>query len=367
MENIRTIRQIRRRAQPIARCGAGSAKPVKKRTPRNHRNGFLNHSFQPFWMFNGNKARAENEFFRSLENICAYYDLLLPDVTGLSFPQNIYRSWEVTAARIKAIDNQLDCIIIKDELHVGTLGTIRRYDTDMTLYYIPCKPLWNWVQQSQQQDIAELVMVIFAYLNQVVQIPFYTEQYSFLKGQYEYIDEMINQDMVDEEEEMEYRQQQLDELYILQSAGMHLYREIIKPHWLEQMETIALKYSHAEKRDNDWALLAIEFVQLYQNYPNRSFFDNIHPELFNPEIMERISADQYISFYWSANDSLNDTLFDMINCSFQEIGVTDEPTAVELFDTLTGKKSENFGFETRLFPLINRLCELLSNYDDDEH
>ncbi|SDE35082.1 hypothetical protein SAMN05216464_105312 [Mucilaginibacter pineti] len=365
METIRTIQQVNRKPRPLTRCRAGSAQPVKKRTTRINRNGFLTHTFQPFWAYEGNKARAEKEFFRSLENICTYYDLLIPDVTGLTFPQNIYRSWEITAERIKAIDKHLDCIILQDDTFTATLATVRQFDTGMTLYYIPVKPLWNWVQQAKQQALSEIVIAIFAYLYQVVQVPFYTEQSSYLHHQYHYLDEMINEDMENDEEEDAYRREQLDELYTLQNAGIHLLRQISDPQQLTNMDTLVLNYSKAEKCDNDWAILAIEFVQLYNNYPDRSFFDHIRPDFCHPEIEERIHADQYMSFYWSGNDCLQESLFCMIDSEFQEAGITDEPTAVEVFDTLTEKKNENFGFETRLLALINRLCQLLTHHDND--
>jgi hypothetical protein len=365
METIRTIQQVNRKPRPLTRCGAGTAQPVKKRATRINRNGFLTHTFQPFWAYEGNKARAEREFFRSLANLCTYYDLRIPDVTGLTFPQNIYRSWETTAERIKAIDQQLDCIILKDEQHEATLATIKQFSTGMTLYYIPVKPLWNWVQQAQQQALSEVVIAIFAYLHHVAGVPFYTEQGSYLHQQYNYLEEMINEDMQNDEEEDAHRQEELNELYTLQNAGIHLYRKIIIPQTLEQMEDLILKYSKSETCNPDWAILAIEFLQLYQNYPTRSFFDNIRPDLCHPEIEERVYAEQYISFYWSGNDCLQDSLFCMIDSEFQESGITDEPITVELFNTLTEKKDENFGFETRLLALINRLCELLNKHDND--
>jgi len=365
MENICTIRQIQRTTRQAARCRADAAQPFKKRTIRNHGNGFLTHSFRPFWAFEGNRVGAEREFFRSLENICTYYDLRIPDVKAFSFPQNIYRAWEITSERITAIDKNLDCIILKDEQHTATLATIRQFNTGHTLYYIPVKPLWKWVRQAKNQDLAEVVIGIFAYLQQVVQVPFFTEPDSYVQQQYSFLDEMLREDMENEKDEDAYRQEQLDEIFTLQNAGQHLYRKISDPQQLIEMEAIVLNYSQIENCHKDWAILAIEFVQLYHNYPERTYFDNIRPDLFHPEIEERIYADQYISFYWSGNDCLQDSIFEMINCDFQEKGVTDEPIAIELFDTLTEKKSDNFGFETRLFALLNRLCELLNKYDHD--
>ncbi|MBS1527513.1 MAG: hypothetical protein JST19_17835, partial [Bacteroidetes bacterium] len=351
-----------------------------KRTAGNDRNGFLTHTFQPFWACYVNKERAEKEFFCSLSNICQYYDLNVPDVSNEAYPQNIYKAWQVTAERIQHIDKKMDCIILKDKRHVASIATVRQFSTDMTLYYIPARPLWNYVQTAKMQPLAEVVISIFAYLHQVAKIDWFTEPGSYLGGQYNYVEEMIHEDEYDYEikdddtvdpisdEDKAFRELQLGEIFTLKNAGHHLYRKIGDSETLTRMEEIVLDYSHNETRDNDWAILAIEFVQLYREYPERSFFDNIHPELYYPEIEERVIPDQYISFYWSGRDSLNDTIFDIINCELQEKGVTDEPITVEVFDILENKGTDNFGFETRLLALINRLVDLLNNndYDNDE-
>jgi hypothetical protein len=378
VEQLCTIRRVRRQAKSFTRCCTSKAKPIAKRTNGNDRNGFLTHTFQPFWACYVNKERAEKEFFCSLSNICQYYDLQVPDVSNETYPQNIYHAWQVTAERIQHIDKKMDCIILRDKQHVASIATVRQFSTDMTLYYIPARPLWNLVQSAKMQSLADVVISLFAYLHQVVKIEWFSESDTYLGGQYNYVEEMIHEDEYDYEineddsinpikdEDKAFRELQLGELYTLKNAGQHLYRKISNSDTLNRMEETVMNYSHDEQRDNDWAILAIEFVQLYREYPERSFFDNIHPELFYPEIEERVHPDQYISFYWSGRDCLNDTVFDIINCELQEKGVTDEPITLEVFDTLEKKGTDNFGFETRLLALIDRLIELLNKYDYDD-
>ena len=365
MENLCTVRQLRRKTKPSARCRRNTAQPFKKRTSRNGGNGFLNHTFKPFWLFDGNTERAETEYFRSLKNICKYYDLQIPDVSGLSFPQNIYQSWQVTNERVKAINKKLDCIILKDEAHEAVLATINQFDTGRTLYYIPVKPLWKWVSDVGQQPVADVVTAIFAYLYQVVQIPMYSDYNTFLADQYRYVEDMINEEIYeDDAEEKAYKEEQLTELSMLQNSGIKLGRLMDEKERLEQMEDTILNYANAEVRDNDLAILAIEFVKLYKAYPNRNMFDSIRPDLYYPEVNERIKADEYISFYWSGDDMVIETVMSMIDCSFQEMGITDEPIDVVLFDNPDLAEQECFGFESRFFPLLDRLCIFLNQYDN---
>jgi hypothetical protein len=138
----------------------------------------------------------------------------------------------------------LSCIIAEDEKHIATLATVKRYDTGMTLYYIPVRPLWQWMQSGQGNGITELITGIFAYLEQVVKIPFYTEQ-AVISHQYETLEQWVNDD---QEEEEPYRQKQLDELYTMQNAGQKIYMQIIKPENLTQFENVVHQFQPTE----DW-------------------------------------------------------------------------------------------------------------------
>jgi hypothetical protein len=288
--------------------------------------------------------------------------LQLPGCINSSFPQNIYHTLQDVKSQLENKNEKLDCIILKDEKHTATLVTVKRYDTGMNLYYIPVRPLWYWVQSSQGQRLAELILAVFAYLEQVVKIPFYTEPGSYVGSQYEIIEQWVNEEQEDEP----YREKQLDELYTMQNAGLKLYAQINNPNRLQQFESTVLNFQATESWEQDWELVAVDFLHLYKQYPERSVFDHIHPDLLYPENEDHIYADQYISFYWSGEDCFTDTFFEMIGGHFQEIAYMDEPMRVTLFDTLPEKASPDFDFETRLFDLIGRLCKLLNDYDYEE-
>jgi hypothetical protein len=364
MENLQTVRKLRRKIEPTARYRRNAAQSIKKRTLRTGDHGFLSHVFKPFWLFDGNIERAETEFFRSLQHLCQHYDLLLPNVADLSFPQNIYQSWATIAEQVKAVDKKLNCIILKDNDHEAVLATTTQYDTGRTLYYIPVKPLSKWIDEGKHAQVADVVTAIFAYLYQIAQVPMYAEFGTFLSEQYSYLEDMINEDMnEDDKEEMGYKEEQLGELFTLKNKGIHITRVMADKSRLQSMEDTVLAYANAEERDNDLAILAIEFVQLYKAYPERSIFDAIRPDLYFPEVNERIRVEEYISFYWSGSDSVVESLMSMIDCSFQEMGITDEPIDLVVFDTSEIYKVQSFGFESRFFPLLDRLCTFLNQYD----
>jgi hypothetical protein len=362
MEATTAIRTINTNVRPLARRKRSTAQPIKKRALMPDQNVFLKHRFLPFWHYGGNKIRAEREFQNSLSILCDYYGLTVP-YKGGNFPQNIYTTWQTVISDLKAVDPKLSCIVAEDESHIATLATVKRYDTGMTLYYIPVRPLWQWMQSGQADSITELIIGVFAYLEQVVKIPFYTEQASYLAMQYETLEQWINDDQEEEEPE---RQKQLDELYTMQNAGIKIYAQIINPENLKAFENVVQNFQPAEDWQKEWQLLGLEFLQLYCQYPDRSVFDHIQSDLLYPHDEDRICADHYISFYWSGNDSIQECLFEMIDNQFQEIAYIDEPAHVQLFDAKPEKTTLDFDYENRLFDLLDKLSRLLNKYDHEQ-
>lgn len=355
--------------RPSARCERNKAQPAKKRTHRANGNGFLSHYFQSVWGVEGNRERMVREYFNSLTNLCNYYGLPYPAVTGMAFPQNIYQSWKEIADKITGLDEHSHCMILEVENKRAVIGVVKTFNLN-GLYYIPVRSYWRWSKCAEQQRVAELITVIFAYLHQVVEIPFYAENGSFMNGEYEVLEQWLSEaedEGQDDAEEKQWREEREDTMYELRQAGNHILRLIQNPDYLNRMEEVVTGYQHRDNWELEWELLGVEFLQLYRQYPKRSLPDCIHTDLVYPDEDERISCYQYTGFHWSNKDCFADELDDMINCSFQEIAVMDEPTAVQLFDKMPTHLTTDFDFETRLFGLIERLRDLLDDYDHEEY
>src|SRR6185437_5326109 len=91
-----------------------AAQSFKKRTAGTNVNGFLRHTFQPVWLYEGEQATMEREFFNSLSNLCQFYDIVVPLTTNVSFPQNIYQSWQEVAGRLEKRDKGIICMIVSE-------------------------------------------------------------------------------------------------------------------------------------------------------------------------------------------------------------------------------------------------------------
>jgi hypothetical protein len=368
MENTSTIRGTGGSTRPLARCKRSQPQSVKKRTNRADRNGFLNHSFLPVWSYVGNRERLVREFNNSLTNLCGYYGLAMPCV-NLPFPQNIYQLWRIVSAGINDVHKTYHCMIVADKGKRAVLAMVKTFQLK-GLYYIPVRAYWRWVKCAEQQRIAELLTVIFAYLHQVVEIPFYAENGSFMDSQYDALEQWLSEaedEGQDDAEEKEWREHRENTIYELRQAGNHILRTIQNPENLQRMEQVVTGYHHRDSRELEWELLGIEFLQLYLQYPKRALPHCIYTDLVYPDEEERINCYQYTGFHWSNRDCFADEIDDMINCSFQEISVMDEPVTVQLFDKMPPKETNDFDFETRLFALMERLRDLLDDYDHEEH
>jgi hypothetical protein len=366
METASAIRKIHKQAKRPTGRQSGYPQPHPERTAGISTHGFLNQSFLPFWaMTFGDYAETEKQFFQSLTNLLNLYNITHPAMDGVVYPQNVAEAYEYVCDKLKKADSNAECLILRDELHPAVLATIKRYDTRQTLYYIPVHGLWQIINCARLQPLADLLLCICAYLYQVADIPFFRDPSSYLYYEYEIIGDWIDEDEGEIEEE--YITEQRNDLAFMADAGDRILQVIAQESTLEQLELRIDAYCHWEQCRKSVVELARDFLALYRQYPKRSIMDNIHPDLFEPEYSEHTRAEQYISFYWSGYDTINDQLFEIINNELQENGSIEEPLSIQLFDTPQGTISDNLDFENRLFGLIDRLCDLLIPYDYAEH
>jgi hypothetical protein len=361
METAPAIRRIYLKPRPLARCKRNTAQPFKKRTAGLNRNGFLNHRFMPFYGIDfENWQHAEKEFFSSLENLCNLYGWAKPEVSGLPFPQNIDVAFQ---AILKIKTDGLTCVIIKDQQHEATLATIKTFNTGYHLYYIPVRPLWKMLQIKEQQPLAEMLCSVFSYLYQVIDIPFYGEE-GHLGYSYETLKDWIENDSDGEDDH--YRDMQLRDLDDLEDAGNKFLPILSRPFEPIQLQGFIEVYRENDLWDMEMEEVAKEFLSLHKDYPDYSIRDRVVSDLLYPDESERVTVDQYLSFYWSGYDTLTDTLFDMVNTDLQEKGYQEEPVSVQWFDKPQEQEQHEFDFETRLFSLVDKLTGLLNDLDDGQ-
>jgi hypothetical protein len=362
METASIIRQPRRAVRSSAGRKGSTAKPIKKRTAGTHRNGFLNHSFNPFWgIAFKDWMLAEREFFVSLENLCSLYGWIKPDVSGLSFPDNIHEAYKkVVAQQNRAFD--LEVKICQDKEHDCCLATAKTFNTNYHLYYIPVRAVWKMRGVKDEQCQYQLLIAVFAYFYLVAGIPFYNEP-GTIDGNYDTIKNWLDEE--NDEQEEPFRERQRNELKLLKLAGDVLQPEIQRTFSLKELETCLANYQQGENCDTQLIEVVYEIIKLIKDYPKRAIKETMHYEDEKGD-NDTIYWEQYISFYWSGEDCLSETLYQMVNDEFQEMGYQEEPMNLQWFDKPQEKACHVFDYEPRLFSVINRLAELLNDYDYEE-
>lgn len=360
------IRSVHSAVRPPARCKAGAGQRIKKRTAGAHRNGFLSHAFSgfqavPFTDFN----RSEMAFFASLKNLCRLHGWHAPDVSGVPFPQNIAKVMAELSGR--SFDGAA-CMLLQEKGNPAKLATVKTFDTQYRLYYIPVRPLWKMKENPQQQAQFNLTRAVFSYLYNTVTIPYFREP-CYLDNTYDALEnwiQEIDREEIADEEDKAFRSRQLREFKVMQQEGDALMPAIRQAVSLDEWRQLLRDFKVQDKWDSNFLEVAAELYKLAFDYPNRNIRHSMHFDLVETGGEDMIYWENYLSFYWSGEDSLNEMLFEMVNSELQEMGYQEEPMAIQWYDKSIEKVSYDFDFETRLFGLLNELTALLNDLDNEE-
>ncbi len=358
MEYISGTRPLRKRHQSPSRCGSSKNEQIKKCTGRTYGNGFLNHSFQPFWgIAIASLGKTEREFFNSLSNCCNCYGFEMPDVAALPFPLNVNAAFKAIEEKLNAINEA--CIIISDKKEKAAIATAKVFDTGHTLYYIPVRPLYHLMQDEQQKPLADVLIAVFNYLYNIAGISYFRKS-GYLSNIYETMEDWIDNDDEDEQ----YRVGQKQEMNLLKTAGDSIFSLINKPFKIEHAKYLLEQYEKSTGFNIEMYDVCDSLLQLSIDYPNRSIKQNLNTIFLGGDGEEYIYIEQYVSFFWSSYDELCECLFDMVNNELNEMSEMEEPMSLQIFDEPCQQRRYDFDFETRLFNGINNLTEQLNFYDE---
>jgi len=301
-----------------------------------------------------------HEFFNSLANLEKLYGFLAERDDKLSYPQNIITSFKSATGQMEKISN-LKLAIMRGEGHTATVATVKDFDTRTTLYYIPVEPLFDLLKDNSRVEPAELLLSVFAYLYQVHHVPYYAEKGNYMHYIYKTLEDWI---LADFEEESEQADAHLDHFAYLNHSGNELLEKISDPAQLKLLSTRLSAFKPQSKAETELLETAKQAYDLFSKYPSRSVLEAVRYDILPPEAYEDsqcISPDQYISFYWSSEDSLYDELWQTINEQLAEYSMIAEPSALQYFDKPQKKTYHNHDFETRFFDLLNGLADTLND------
>ena len=340
--------------QDAGSCGSDQeATFFRPAEPADH--GFLSYSFLPLLAEEHDelqeREKAEKEFFQSLDHLADLYQFDLPQERNEVYPYNITLAYQHATARMKKIRPELSLIVVQDEHHTACLATTKIFDTSSASYYINVRPLHLLLQKKESKETAALLLSLFAWLHQVVKVPWYTDKRTYLFYCYRIINEWIKKK---------------PDKDIALKAGTGIYKKIVLPKHIEMFASRVNGFTPVDAWERSLHLLSREALRLCTKYPGHSVFSMVKNSLLEQD-RERACLEQYLSFFWDEKDMLYQSMIGYVNTGLEKMDTIDGPMAIQLFDKPQQQEQHDLDFAEQLFALVEELVQLLNRFDHEEY
>jgi hypothetical protein len=304
-------------------------------------------------------AKMQSDFYTSLASLTEHYHIVPIPTCHFEYPYNVALAlWDLEEKLKKSVGNFSELRLLQDS-HRTYLLSEEKFNTGTTLYYIPTHPIYQMLKDPKYKKNAHLLLSVCTYLYHIVGIPHYREQGSYLYWLYE-----IHREWTEQDEDREENGRYMREFDKSELIGDWLGQKIFSPMNLTFFEKRLNTFKCSDTFDNESMEVAKKAFDLYSDYPNESIFRNapLHDRDEDDDMQsESIGMEKYISFISDTKGWLYECIEESINNEFNEYGSMDEPTILKPFDA-SELTSTNLDFESRLFVLLDGLCELLYNY-----
>lgn len=368
----RTAQRVYALDAKTQRLGRGAERQMPLSSCADATDGFLTVSFLPK-LYQGETARAcqesvkmQSDFYASLDRLTAHYGVSPMPTLHLEYPYNMALAlWDLEQKLKNSVANFQEVRVLQDGSKTYLVSE-EKYSTGTTLYYIPTHPIYQMLKDPERKKNAHLLLSACSYLYHIAGIPYYREQGSYLYWLYEMHREWTEQDEDREENERYIREFDKAE-HIGDCIGQKIF-SLMNLHFFEKRLNAFKSRDAFDKQCLD---IGKKAFAIYTDYPSESIFRNapLYEEDEDEDTeTESIGMEKYISFISDTKGWLYESIEESINNEFNEYGSMDEPTIIKPFDgqELT---QNSLDFESRLFALLDDLCELLYNYTpmQDEH
>ncbi|MDR2270470.1 MAG: hypothetical protein LBF27_06130 [Sphingobacterium sp.] len=299
------------------------------------------------------------DYFESLAVISEKFGITPKNVNAIPYPYNISASLaDVKKQLIKCTNDWREVRLI---LEKGSIYFAKEeiYDTGMTLYYVPIIPLYTILYRKDTEKSALLLLSVYAYLYQILKIPYYREEGCYLNYSYDMLEEWA------ESEDEDYRDKETcRELEDAKEIGDFMKEMICSADHLKSFGRRVRSFKPRSPFDHSCLILAKRFYEIYRKYRKSRIDRNFLPLRYREqrEQEERaITLDDYVSFCANIKGNLFDTLCETVNSDLQEYGEIDEPVRFVKYNR-EDIDDGNFDFENAVFGRIDDLIRLWQEF-----
>lgn len=361
-----TVRRVCQLDAKTKGCKRSTERQTESRTDSNVANGFLKITFLPKLKIEQSVQACkktvitERDFYQSLAKLAEHYSIEPMQTQLYGYPYNIALAMWDMETKLKRTNINWDSLRLVQDSRKTFFVSEERYDTRMTLYYIPIVPLFKMLHDPKHKKTAHLLVSVCSYLYHIADIPYYRQQNSYLYWMYE-----MMTDWVDEDDGTGETEKYKSELRQAEQIGDKIEQKLFNRINLELFEQRLSNFKSLDEFDQECWQVACKVLALFTEYPTESIFRNAPICEQDPDNddydNEIIGMEKYISFVADTKGWLYENLSDSINNEFNEYGAMAEPTICKHFD-VSEITATNLNFENRLFPILNDLCGLLDEY-----
>lgn len=358
-----TIERVRPLDAKTQRCKRGTERQAEIRTDSNAANGFLRCSFLPKLQETQTvqackkSEKTERDFYQSLSKLSEHYGIQPIQSRQYGYPYNMALALYDTQEQLRNKVRDWEEIRLMQDSKKAYFTSEERYSTGSTLYYIPVIPLYRLSKNPKRKQAVQLLQSVCSYLYHTANIPYYRQECSYLYWIYEMVSEWVLCD--DEAEETPIY---ISEIKQAEQIGEFMEKKIYSHYNLSRFKERLNGIKIRDSFDHDCFKLACEAFALYEEFPNKTIYNNARPngEADEDDMENIVSMDKYVSFCADAKGLLFQALFDSVNTELQECGQMEEPIILKRFDG-SDITSITLDFENRVFGLIEELIYILNN------
>ncbi|QEM06181.1 hypothetical protein DIU31_022665 [Mucilaginibacter rubeus] len=305
------------------------------------------------------QSAVEGDFFKSLSYLTKHYGLNLTKYRQLPYPYNILMAQKEVNRQLKKKGRCRELLIVEQEDNHTCLTVKETFNQDFGLFYIPVMPIYDLWQNPEHTHCAELITAVCAYLYIEADVTYYRDEDTYMFYNYEILEEWITEGKDDMEEDDYNRQKTAYDNALKQ--GDFIQEKMMATGFRHSLDSLIANFNALSDFEKECLTVAQKCWDLWQTFPKMNLFKHASLQDYEVEDYEDnyVAMHEYFSFVGSVNDSVSDTLRDMVNNDFNERARYQEPEVVTFFNQAQPRYTDELAYEDKLYLLIDDLCTLL--------